>query len=123
MAEDALKDEHEWTVDDEPDDLGELVIILEEVDITSKTRDVEREKEKITEKTVPKTKLSPKQQQLQNAAKNSKKITEFFSKKRQPPVVRTALREDAMMDLEDNMMEWECLPSLSWTEILRMESN
>ena len=38
MAEDALRDEPEWTVDDEPDDLGELVIILKEVDITSKTK-------------------------------------------------------------------------------------
>ena len=64
MAEDALKDEPEWTVEDEPDDLRELVIILKEVDITSKTRDIE--KEKITEKTVPKKKLSPKQQQSAN---------------------------------------------------------
>ena len=28
-----------------------------------------------------------------------------------------------MMDWEDNMMEWEDLPSLSWTEILRIEGN
>ena len=48
------------------DDLEELMIILKEVDITSKTRDIEREKEKITEKTVPKKKLSPKQQQSAN---------------------------------------------------------
>ena len=62
MAEDALKDEPEWTVDDEPDDPGELAIILKEVGITSKTTDIEREKEKITEKTFPRKKLSSKQQ-------------------------------------------------------------
>ena len=57
MAEDALKDEPEWSVDREPDQ-GEIVITL-------------KEKEKIKEKTTPKKKLTEKQQQLQQAAKNS----------------------------------------------------
>ena len=86
MPEDALEDEPEWTVDKEPD-LGEGVTILKEIDTLSKNK----EKEKITEKTVPRKKLSTKQQQLQNAAKNSKKSTEFFSKKRLTPPTSSLL--------------------------------
>ena len=57
IAEDALKDEPEWSVDKEPDQ-GEITL---------------KEKEQIKEKTAPKKKLTSKQQQLQQAAKNSKK--------------------------------------------------
>ena len=55
MAEDAFKDEPEWSAEGEPDQ-GEVMIIQKE-----------KEKEKIKEKTAPKKKLNSKQHQLQRA--------------------------------------------------------
>ena len=123
MAEAALEDEPEWSDEGEPDQ-GEVMII-------------QKEKEKIKEKTAPKKKLNSKQHQLQLAAKSSKKITEFFSKKRPaPPTTSVRFSPDEqtaadnslsldnnMMDWEDDVMKWEETPSLSWKEIERMERN
>ena len=88
MAEEALKDEAEWTEEDVTveagevshvqADLEEMLTILKELDIASRKKN--------NEKAAVKKKLSQKQQQLQNAAKSSKKITEFFRRKKQPPV-------------------------------------
>ena len=43
--------------------------------------------------------------------------------KKWPTVVRAARKEDSMMDWEDNMMEWDDLPTLSWSEVLKMGNN
>ena len=69
MAEDALKDEDEWTIADEEvsnaqSNLEDLMNILKELDMESKNKN--------SEKPAAKKKLSQKQQQLQNAAKSSK---------------------------------------------------
>ena len=56
MAEAALEDEPEWSDEGEPDQ-GEVMII-------------QKEKEKIKEKTAPKKNLNSKQHQLQLAAKS-----------------------------------------------------
>ena len=43
--------------------------------------------------------------------------------KKKPSVIRTANMGASMMDWEDNMMEWDDLPTLSWSEVLKMENN
>ena len=118
MAEEALKNEDDLTlVEDEvnhaQDDIEDLINILKEVDIESRN--------KIPDKPAPKKRLSHKQQRLQDAAKSSKKITEFFSKTRKPPVVEK--KEESVMEWEDDTMEWDDLPTLSWSAIERMENN
>ena len=100
MAEEALRNKDELTlVEDEvnhaQDDIDDLINILKEVDIESRNQ--------IPEKPVPKKRLSHKQQRLQDAAKSSKKITEFFSKMRKPPVVEK--KEESVMEWEDYTME------------------
>ena len=118
MAEEALRNEVDWTlVEDEvnhaQDDIEDLINILKEVDIESRN--------KIPDKPAPKKRLSHKQQRLQDAAKSSKKITDFFSKMRKPPVVKK--KEESVMEWEDNTVEWDDLPTLSWSTIERMEKN
>ena len=117
LAEEALMNDDEWKyeeaeVSSAQDDLADLMNILKELDIESRDKNIG--------KPATKKKLSRKQQQIQNAARNSKKITEFFSRKKNPPVVEN---EDSRMEWEDNMMEWDNLPTPGWSAIMKMEKS
>ena len=117
LAEEALMNEDEWKyeeaeVSSAQDDLADLMNILKELDIESRDKNIG--------KPATKKKLSQKQQQIQNAARNSKKITDFFSRKENPPVVE---KEDSRMEWEDNMMDWDNLPTPGWSAIMKMEKS